>query len=325
MLRICLVVAVASVAAPAALPSPPTPTTLSTGGLVAGLSAHVNRVAVHRRTEGETTCDFGLVWTPSSDEVVELGEAFCSASDQPATSYEQLTLAGNSASWSRSDGAGDPRCNGVYAVKLAKPAVTRALYYCGGAPSEAVTVTGHGATLVIAYTDGQKLELDRVTSARRKLILILPGAESLEGADTGRFLVVAPPSKLAVYSSAGKPVASIPFAKGAHAAISGTDVVVRNGSTLSVYNAATGAKRVTRTMAPGGVWQDLDGGFVAYSKAGAIHVLNLQSGRDRVVATVDGLVGADLERSGLYYGWNEPTSRSNPGRVTFMPTAVFPK
>jgi hypothetical protein len=45
---------------------------------------------------------------------------------------------------------------------------------------------------------------------------------------------------------------------------------------------------------------------------------------DRVIATVTGLVGADLERTGLYYGWNDPSGGTNPGCVTFVPTAAFP-
>ncbi len=325
VLRICVVFAAASALAPAALASAPAAKTISTGGSVAGISAEVNRVAVHTRTTGDPTCDAGLVWTPASDQVVHLGEAFCTGADQPATSYGQITLAGNSVAWSRNDGAGASRCNGVYAVKLSRPTMTRALYYCGGSATESVSVSGHGDILLIAYTDGQTLELDRVTSAKRKLILTLPGSQSLAGADAGRFLVAASNTRLAVYSSAGAPVATIPVAPGAHAAISGTDVVVRNGSTLSVYDAATGAKRIVRTMAPRGTWQDMDGSFVAYSKAGAIHLVNLTNGRDRVVASVEGLVDADLERSGLYYAWNDPTGGANPGRVTFVPTGAFPK
>ena len=320
-----MVLAAAAALAPTTLASAPAPKTISTGGVVAGISAEVNRVAVHSRSTGDTTCDSGLVWTPASDQIVRLGTAFCTGADQSATSYEQITLAGNSVAWTRNEGAGAAMCNGVYAVKLAKPSVTRALFYCSGSPTEAVSVSGHGDILVIGYTDSQTLELDRVTSAKRKLILTLPGSQSLAGADASRFLVAVSKSKLEVYSSAGAPGASIPFAEGARAAISGADVVVRNGSLLSVYSAAAGTKRVTRTMAPGGVWQDMDGGLAAYSKAGAIHLLNLSTGRDRVVASVQGLVGADLERSGLYYGWNEASGGANPGRVTFIPTAAFPK
>jgi hypothetical protein len=35
-------------------------------------------------------------------------------------------------------------------------------------------------------------------------------------------------------------------------------------------------------------------------------------------------VSADLERSGLYYAWNDPAGGASPGRVTFVPTAAFP-
>ena len=325
MRRLCLVLALASLVPPAALSATPAAKTTSVRGAVVGISADVNRVAIHSTTEGDTTCDYGSVWTPASGQVVDLGKGFCTTADQPEPSYVQITLAGSSVAWSRFADKGSAPCTGVYASKLAKPTITRALFYCSGSSTDAVALAGHGNTLVIAYTDGQTLELDRVTSAKRKLILTLPGTDALAGADAARFLVVESPGKLTVYSIAGKPVTNVPLAVGAHAAISGEDVVVRNGSALAVYNAVTGASRVSRAIAPGGVWQDMDNGFVTYSKGGAIHLLNLTSGRDRVVATVEGLVDVDLERSGLYYGWNEPTGAANPGRVTFVPTAAFPK
>jgi hypothetical protein len=59
-----------------------------------------------------------------------------------------------------------------------------------------------------------------------------------------------------------------------------------------------------------------------YSVGGAIHVLRLSDGRDRVVAKTTKLVDAQLEPSGLFYADNSGKG-PKPGRVTSVARAAF--
>ena len=107
--------------------------------------------------------------------------------------------------------------------------------------------------------------------------------------------------------------------------LSGTTALVVSGSSVTAYDATTGAPGSRRPLPPGSTVTGFQGGILVYTRQASVHVLRLADGRDRTVATAPGLVDAQLGSLGLFYGYNVPRGGAKPGRVAFVPAGTLTK
>jgi hypothetical protein len=142
--------------------------------------------------------------------------------------------------------------------------------------------------------------------------------------DAGRVLTVAPGGVVHLRATSGKLLRT--WNLGAEivvAALRGRTLAVQVGTSVVLYDTATGAKIRARMLAPGEarppVLLDVQGDLAAYASGGAIHLLRFSDGRDLALALPRAAppLGARLQPSGLFVLWNS-TDDSRPGRLTFI-------
>jgi hypothetical protein len=340
MRRTALAVALALLLVPSAAGGSAT-RTIGTRGRVVEISADGGRVTIHAVLAGEPDCNSGSVWQPSTGKVVRFQDTPCGkrASDQQ---YDSLTLAGTRAVWTDYDFGNHAYCAGPYTATLAKPKPVDT-GKCPGQPGNEDLYweyKGDGGLLVArSYTRCEAScppNFDRTYDAGvtiwsigarlAKLVAAKDDTKLLDG-DAGRILLLDPAKKLLVLNASGTQVGAVaPAGRGA-AFMSGSAQVVgvSKGSTLTVYDVASGQAVKTVTMKGQGKLFDVENGVAAYFSGTQVRLLTLATGRDRLVATQKGLVQADLEPSGLYYAYNVPGGGPKPGRVTFVPLAALPQ
>jgi len=140
--------------------------------------------------------------------------------------------------------------------------------------------------------------------------------------DAKRVAVQFPDGSVTIYSAGGAVVRSIPVPSGTFSgfALQGAQLVtIRNGK-LELYNVSSG-KLVKAISVPGGSQLDgLQKGLAVYV-ARRVHVLRLSDRKDVTFSLPRAnLVDAQIEASGLFYAYNNPSGHS-PGRVVFVPFA----
>jgi hypothetical protein len=316
--------------------------TIGTRGSVLSISADGPRVAIRAQLGGDPkkTCQSAAVWTPVNGSVVHLGGTDCFDPGENASRHDSLTLAGTRAVWVDYDYGNHAYCDGPFMATLAAPKAVRIPSDCDGTTAdEYYGFEGDGALVAmtsfdVCEADGEctddngeplpagvyQVTVSRLVGATPKLILAAEAHRALLDANGGRLLVWEPdPGSMVVYSAAGKQLASFPTGKSEaeYGWLDGDLVVYARGATLRI-DSISGAAEKRRTMARGGKLRDVDGGLAVYSVAGAIHVLRLSDGRDRVAAKTTKLVDAQLEPAGLFYADNSGRG-PKPGRVTFVP------
>jgi hypothetical protein len=316
------------------------PKTIGTRGSVFAISADGARVAIASELRGKKTCQYAAAWTPSTGGVVRFGGTDCTAPDDNAEHHVDLTLAGTRVAWVDYDYGNHAYCDGPYTATLAKPKPVALPSDCDGTSAdEYYTFYGDGDFLVMSSSvycevegecgedeNGEPLPAGDYDVTLQRVVgtAVRPIAKALNGravldANAGRALVWEPPGNVLVYSAAGKVLASFPAGKDPLyvGRLDGDNVVFPRGRTLTVGSISSGETK-TLTLAAAGKLRDCDGGVAVYTAGGAIHLLTLASGRDRVYAKTVKLVDAQLEPSGLFYAANSGKG-PKPGRVTFVP------
>jgi len=306
-------------------------------GLVNDLSANGAKVALRReRGKSDRPCAQLLVWTPAKRSGVRLRE-LCSSSN--ASHYVYPTLAGNRLFWTDYTFGLEAYCTGPYGAVLPKIKPTLFGLCDGTEPDRYLDIVGDGNLVVTASfdycaegrcTDPQggtlpegvyNVELFRLSGNR--FVPLLPAADGrvLLGVAEGRILVDEPSHQVVVYDETGTVVTSVPVHTDAvQAALAGTTLVVRDGTSLGLYDAATGAPQVVRTIPARANLRNASGGLAVYTYRGVIHLIRLSDGNDIVFRSVPGIVDAQLEAAGLVYAYN----RGGLGHGVLVPVAKLP-
>jgi WD40 repeat protein len=297
--------------------------TVATRAPVTDLSADGSRVAF---VVGPTAldCDHVAVWTPTRRSLRRLG---LPASCGGVPSVYDVELAGSRVAWV-SYGCGTT-CD--FVLKTVTPADPRPVWLA----ENGFNGTGrlwqynlHGDGDLLVFDD--RLGLVRIGAGRRqcarpvplrsrRICTVLRNGEHDAPVDSvsGRLVAVREPDGVAVLDERGALVRFLTFepADVTAALLDGGCLVVARASTLEVYDAATGARRTSRSLPEGYRLVDVDGGIAVLIHADTIELLQLDDGRSTTLTPGRGPVFADLEPSGLYYSCADGTG----GRVVFLP------
>jgi hypothetical protein len=307
---------------------------IETRAKVVEISADGSRVAVHAAVEGDPDCHSGSVWQPTTGKVVRFQGAPCGKASEDQ--YNSLTLAGTRVVWTDYDYGNHAYCNGPYIATLTRPKPNDT----GGCPDEPDNADmyweykGDGSLLVArSYflceanceqdynaTFDDQVEIWRVSGGLTKLLAAKDDTKLVD-VDAGRILLRDPSKKLLVLNAAGKQVGAVTPAVVGAAFLSGAQQVVSvaKGTTLNTYDVATGELVARSKMKGAAKLMDVENGVAVYLAPGEVHLLNIATNRDLVVARQKGLVQADLEPAGLFYAYNVSGGSAKPGRVTFVP------
>jgi TolB protein len=143
--------------------------------------------------------------------------------------------------------------------------------------------------------------------------------------DGGRVVTIAPDGTVRLLATSGKVLRTWSLGPGVEAVrLQARTLAVQKGSSLVLYDTATGAMMGTRPLADDGGQParllDVHGDLAVYETGGAVHLLRLSDGRDRALAIPRAAppFDAQLESSGLFVYWNRMFS-SRPGRFAFVP------
>jgi hypothetical protein len=169
---------------------------------------------------------------------------------------------------------------------------------------------------------------------------VVSGPDTVESssADGSRVAVLRSSGTVGIYSSnGGSPLTVTPTPRARAVALSGRNLVVLEfGGTLGVFDSHSGALRKTFTLQGNPkLLQALavHGNIAVYSKpvrfkteavsVGAIHAINLSTGKDRVVGTLGGPITlAQIGSAGLVYASNGYGAfKAGNGTLVFMPFA----
>jgi hypothetical protein len=192
---------------------------------------------------------------------------------------------------------------------------------------------GHGSLLVFnRWTEPkegvvlrpQLWQIVGTQKASERLIVSRPDAMRVEDVDAGRIAVYTRAGRIVLLRADGQRIATFRVGRGAaDISLSGSQLALRRGKTIEVYDVDRGKRVRMRTLRQLSSPPRLAGvqGKVAVYVAGiAIHLLRLADGRDVVLRLGNeaGPADAALEPEGLYYSYNEAYS-GRPGRIGFVP------
>lgn len=304
------------------------PKVIGTRGAVESISADGGRVAIHAAVE-ESYCDSGAVWAPATGKVTHLADGRCEG-QEGTRHYTDLTLGGSRLVWTNYDYGNHAYCQGPVIATLGAPKGKLA-DRCSGGGDEYFDYGGDGSLLVArmylacemcgpnydeSYEDD--IVLYRIGTGVEKLAAE-PRDTALLDVDAGRILLRDGRTKqLVVLNGAGTKVGGVPVHSSTGFMDGSGMVSVPTGTKLLTYDAATGKLRETCTLPAGAKVRDVENGTAVYSARGALHLVTIASNKDRVVASVKGLVDADLEPGGLFYAYNVPGGGAKPGRVAYL-------
>jgi hypothetical protein len=186
-----------------------------------------------------------------------------------------------------------------------------------------------------AVTDGG---LYTLSGTSMKQVVSSPDAVEASAADGSRVAVLRSSGTVGIYSSnGGSPLTVTPTPRARAVALSGRNLVVLElGGKLAVFDSHSGALRKTFTLQGNPkLLQALavHGNVAVYSKpvrfkteavsVGAIHAINLSTGKDRVVGKLGGAITlAQIGSAGLVYASNGYGAfKAGNGTLVFMPFA----
>jgi hypothetical protein len=275
-IALLLLVLTAATAGAAAVPQ-----RITTVGTVGALAADGSRVAfVVVRSPRD--CDRVRVWNTASGGISKLGRRTHCVDTSTGRGIASLALAGTRALWLHYVG-GNQRDWSVWTASTTRPLPRRLAATTVDVDSPAPMVVGHGDASrfgeLLPYAVGRNVIALRVNGTRA-LSWLAPDRVVALGANHGSLAVALADGRvLALDGGAvvdewdGSPAATAVF-------VTGSGVVAQRGSTLYAYGAPTRTRRV----AAGSRLMDADGSRAAYVARGVVHVVDLGSGADRVVA-----------------------------------------
>jgi WD40 repeat protein len=291
-----------------------------------------------------SSCEGALVWEPRQRRVTRtprLCEQFGSVS------VTKLTVAGDRLAWSSSYPSMAGNHIELWTLRLGGRPEGVATALVGEDPADPSAwfprLLGGGNTIVftLAERHGQTTKhtawelldgrgrrcpardlAERVPAAA--LCRRLPGGVNAVAVDAGRVLTLQADGLMRLLAKSGRVLHqwSVGARPGA-ALLDGRTVAVQRGTTVFLYDARTGAKIRTRTLAANegrAKLLDMQGDLIVYSTGGAIHVLRVSDGRDRALALRRAAppFNARLDASGMFVSWNQMYDR-RPGRLAFVP------
>lgn len=186
-----------------------------------------------------------------------------------------------------------------------------------------------------SVTDGG---LYAVSGTKMKSVATGPDTVEAASADGSRVAVLRSSGSVAVYSTTGGSALTVtPTTRGRAVALSGRNLVVLElGGKLDVFDSHSGALRKTFTLHGNPKLLEalaVHGNVAVYSKPvrfktgavsmGAIHAINLSTGKDRLVGTLNGAINlAQIGSAGLVYASNGYGAfKFGNGTLVFMPFA----
>jgi sugar lactone lactonase YvrE len=316
------------------------PVTFGIAGTVTALSADGRLVAFDEMTGG--FCDWIHFWNPVT-RVTAKGEDRCiddASGSQSDSAF--LTLSGTTALWADFDQGNHSYCTSG-SSSLAAPKIKDA-GLCTGDPDDVIGgIAGQEGTFVVNHwtecSTGCPNGVDTYGGDRVSdvtLVRIAPdGAKTTIGTgkdaltvaamDGGRLLLVRADDELAIVSSSGATLRTIPFqtARVYGAALQGNDVVVETSNQLIDFSASTGKKIAARgiprndDLSFGGV----ESGIAVWTLRRELVLERLRDGRTVTIQPGGLPVRATFSSAGLYYSYTASTHGEN-GHVAFVPLAV---
>lgn len=182
-------------------------------------------------------------------------------------------------------------------------------------------------------SDGSRISYSTWTSSGGGALHRFPGPTTIgkdgsaivdSSADAGRVAVLRGDGSVAIFGIAGQLLQTVQPANARAVALAGSLLaVVVKGGTLDVYDRTTGALLHAWPIASGARSIDASTGIATYVAGAAVHVIDLDTGRDVTVATGTRrqVSGARIDTAGLLYAFN---TRSQ-GEVVFVPFAAVAK
>lgn len=287
-----------------------------------------------------------LVWDVRTGKTVKVSGKKTAAADSTSTGAGvfQLAIAGSRVAWIVNEGGNLEGDDYLFASSVTSPKerkVASALRSGDSCPGREAShcagpwlggLVGSGNTITVNRwtTDSQ----GDVTSGGlyalkgTNLKQIADGASTVlaVSSDAGREAVLRSDGSVAVYSASGNVQATVnpPNAKGA--ALSGKNLVIvtKTPRELELYNSHTGSLR--KTFPAHGTKQprnlDVQDNIAIYSVGSELHAVNLSSGKDRVVASLNGgIYLAQMDSAGLVYAGNGFGANYGKGTLAFLPLA----
>jgi hypothetical protein len=163
--------------------------------------------------------------------------------------------------------------------------------------------------------------LHTIVSAKLKTVATGTGTVLAESADLGRVAVLHSDGTVALYSAKGALLQNFaPTSPREIALHKDYLVVLTKAKTLEIYNADTGGL-VRQWPIPGGAAHvDLYGGIAVYAVWRKLHVLQLTTGKDVVIASLKrAVVGDEIEAPGLVYAYDSVNGSNDLGHLAYIP------
>lgn len=270
---------------------------ITTVGTVGALAADGSRVAfVVVRSPRD--CDRVRVWNTATSGVSKLGRRTHCVDTSTGRGIASLALAGNRTLWLHYIG-GNQREWSLWTASTTRPLPRKLAATTVDVDSPAPMVVGHGDASrlgeLLPYAIGRDVVALRVNGTRA-LSWRAPDRIVALGANRGALAVALADGRVlsleggtVVDERDGAPAATAVF-------VTGSGVAVQRGSTLFYYGSPT----TTTKLSAGAQLMDADGARAVYVARGVVHVVELGSGADRVVArgTQAQLEGAHLVVAG---------------------------
>jgi hypothetical protein len=342
LLTLTLLLALAGSAGSATAPKKRTPTP---AGPIEAIAMDGPRVAfdVGAKFRPGPTCNKVYVWNVLTGAVQTVsGKATCTADNtSTGAGVREVAIAGKRVAWIANLGGNSESDDYLYTASLPKPKERRIAFarrsgVAGGALAGDWIGGLVGAGNVLAAnmwtTAGLKnmvltATLNRVNGTG--LHPIASGVDSMvaRSTDGARVAVLRSNGTVGVYSSAGGPPLQIAPTSSKEIALRGDLLAVLTKTRgIEVYNSHTGARLHTWPVPSAAAHLDLASGLAVYALGRQIHVLNVTTGRDRVLDALTHRVAAvELEPQGLVYVVNKRLGRRTVARLFFVPMKRLPR
>ncbi len=294
-----------------------------------------------------------FIWSLHTDKTINVSGKRGTHADthsSPATSFEQLAIAGTRVAWLTTSRFDSPKGeDDLYISSVLRPKVRRVsdevrygqdcgkMVHDSGCTGDYLgPLVGAGNLIAVNRSTFTVGSWPQITDGRlyvvngTKLTQIARGGDTVWATDTdgGRVAVlrdaqVYAEETVGLYSSTGASLISVtPTSSPGAVAISGPNLVVFGGSKLAVYDASSGSLKRTfaqqgKSIGPG----DAQGNIAVYATGRSMHALNLSSGKDRIVGRLPHSISlARIDSVGLVY--TDATAmgrRPIAGPIVFLP------
>jgi Tol biopolymer transport system component len=292
---------------------------------IGNLSADGPRVAFVPNAS-RTDCDHVSVWTPAARSLVRLAARLpapcANLGTLPYLIYD-LALAGRRVAWADVEGCGNTCDVALKTATLAKPLSAMVTDAGGGGGAGGgdlfdFHLRGHGGLLVFD-NPYREPAVERIGNGRETTLRRGSHVAFVESVSQNR-IAIHEADAVTVLDDHGAVVRVFPFGRGELGAVrlDGDRLVVTRGDVLEVYDVATGAALLQRSLLSGYELTDADGGIAVLQRGNDILLLRLADGRSFRLAPGREPVRADLEPTGLYFSY---ATAGGGGRLVLMPRA----